>query len=124
MQLMVERGFTEARGARPPSLAIPRVGIVLTDGVSNTGMDVCVAAQGARNQSIQMFAFGIGNNINDTELQEIAGFKERKFKIDGFDNMNDARALIARGSCKSMLINYYNVLLNSLTIRFSDGYVS
>ena len=107
IQLMVERGFTEASGAHLPSLAIPRVGIVLTDGVSNTGlMDVCVAAQRARNQSIQMFAFGIGNNINDTELQEIAGSQERKFKIDSFDNMDDARALIARGSCKSMLINY------------------
>ena len=103
IQLMVERGFTEASGASPPSLAIPHVGIVLTDGVSNTGMDVCVAAQGARNQ---MFAFGIGNNINDTELQEIAGSQERKFKIDSFDSMDDTRALIARGSCKSMLINY------------------
>ena len=107
IQLMVERGFTEASGARPPSLAIPRVGIVLTDGDSNAGINVGVAAQRARNQSIEMFAFGIGNDINDTELQEIAGSQERKFKIDSFDNMDDARALIARGSCKSMLINYY-----------------
>ena len=106
IKLMVERGFTEASGARPPNLAIPRVGIVLTDGVSNTGFDVCVAAQRARNQSIEMFAFGIGNNINDTELQEIAGSQERKFKIDSFDNMDDVRALIARGSCRSMLMYY------------------
>ena len=110
IKLMVERGFTEASGARPPNLAIPRVGIVLTDGESNIGFNVCVEAQRARNQSIEMFAFGIGDKINDTELQEIAGSQERKFKIDSFDNMDDVRALIARGSCKSM----YNVLLNDM----------
>ena len=102
---MVKTGFTEAKGARPPNLAIPRVGIVLTDGESNTGVDVRVAAQAARDKSIEMFAFGIGRKINDKELLEIAGSQERKFKIDSFDNMDDARALIARGSCKSMLID-------------------
>ena len=82
IQLMVERGFTEASGARPPSLAILRVGIVLTDGENNTGINVGVAAQRAGNQSIEMFAFGIGDDINDAELQEIAGSQEREFKID------------------------------------------
>ena len=106
---MVKSGFTESTGARPPNLAIPRIGIVLTDGVSNTGVDVRVAAQAARDKSIEMFAFGIGNNINDKELLEIAGSRERRFKIDSFDNIDDARALIARGSCKSMLINTYYV---------------
>ena len=105
IMLMVKTGFTEAKGARPPNLAIPRVGIVLTDGKSNTGVDVRVAAQAARDKSIEMFAFGIGREIIDKELLEIAGSQERKFKIDSFDNMDDARALIARGSCKSMLID-------------------
>ena len=105
IMLMVKTGFTEAKGAHPPNLAIPRVGIVLTDGKSNTVVDVHVAAQAARDKSIEMFAFGIGREINDKELLEIAGSQERKFKIDSFDNMDDARGLIARGSCKSMLID-------------------
>ena len=33
-------GFTEVGGARPSNLAIPRIGIVLTDGHSNRGVDV------------------------------------------------------------------------------------
>ena len=104
---MVKTGFTEANGARPPKFAIPRVGIVLTDGESNTGsIDVRTAAQTARDKSIEMFAFGIGQRINDNELLEIAGSQERKFKIDSFDNIDDVRALIARGSCKGM----YNTL--------------
>ena len=104
IMLMVNNGFTEARGARPPKLAIPRVGIVLTDGNSNAGRDVRGAAQAARDKSIEMFAFGIGNEIKDKELLEIAGSQERKFRIDSFDNIDDVRALIARGSCKGMLI--------------------
>ena len=110
---MVNTGFTEARGARSPDLAIPRVGIVMTDGKSNTGIDVHTAAQAARNKSIEMFAFGIGNEINDEELLEIAGSRERKFKIDSFANIDDARALIAQKSCKGILILYmYHILGN------------
>ena len=102
IMLMVNTGFTEERGARPSHLAIPRVGIVVTDGIQNEGVDVHIAAQAARDKSIEMFAFGIGNDINDTQLEEIAGSQDRIFKIDSFANIDDARALIARGSCKGM----------------------
>ena len=96
--------FTEEKGARPPDLAVPRVGIVLTDGESNAGsVDVHTAAQTARNKSIEMFAFGIGCRINDSELLEIAGSQERKSTIDSFDNIDDARALISQRSCKGTL---------------------
>ena len=98
--LMAEYGFTETNGTRPPNLAIPHVGIVLTDGQSNDGVSVTIAAPVARNQSIQMFAFGIGNGINDVELLEIAGSQDRVFRVDDFTNINDARALIVQGSCR------------------------
>ena len=45
--LMANTGFTEARGALPLDLAIPHVGIVLTDGEVNEGVDVHIAAQAA-----------------------------------------------------------------------------
>ena len=98
----VKIGFTEARGAHAPDLAIPRVAIVITDGESNTGVDVHIAAQAARDKSIELFAFGIGDDINDTQLLEIAGSQDRIFKIDSYANIDDARALIAQGSCKGM----------------------
>ena len=103
IRLMVE-SFTEEKGVRPPDLAVPRIGIVLTDGESNAGsVDVHKAAQTARDKSIEMFAFGIGCRINNKELLEIAGSQERKFTIDSFDNIDDARALIAQRSCKGTL---------------------
>ena len=104
IMLMVNTGFTEERGARPSHLAIPRVGIVVTDGRMNEGVDVLIAAQAARDKSIELFAFGIGDATNDTQLQQIAGSNDRIFKIDSFVNIDDARALIAQGSCKGKLL--------------------
>ena len=107
IMLMVNTGFTEARGARPPYLAIPRVGIVLTGGATNEGLDVHVAAQEARHKSIEMFAVGFGHEVNDSQLLEIAGSQDRKFTIENFDNFDDAGALIAQGSCKGRLIDFH-----------------
>ena len=100
-------GFTETYGARPSSLAIPRIGIVLTDGHSNEGVDVVTASEAARSLSIELFALGIGNGIDDDELLVIAGSQDRVFRTDNFTNINDARALITQGSCKCELLNIF-----------------
>ena len=71
--------------------------MVLTDGASNTGTSVSEAAKIARDKSIKIHAFGIGNRINETELLEIAGSLDRVHMIDSFDNINDAKALISEG---------------------------
>ena len=97
-------GFTEAGGARPSNLAVPHIGIVLTDGHSNEGVDVVTASTIARSLSIELFALGIGDGINEDELLVIAGSQDRVFRIDNFTNINDARALIAQGSCKCELL--------------------
>ena len=101
--LMANTGFTESRGARPVNLAIPRVGIVLTDGNSNRGVNVTIASRTARDLMIELFALGIGDGIDDNELLEIARFQNKVFRIDNFINIDDARALITQGSCKCKL---------------------
>ena len=57
----------------------------------------------ARSLSIELFALGIGDGINEDELLVIAGSQDRVFRIDNFTNINDASALIAQGSCKCEL---------------------
>lgn len=99
--LMTKTGFTEQQGARAVGCAVPRVAIILTDGVSNTGMKVATAANFARKQSIEMLAFGIGSDINSAELLEIAGSQDKVHRIDSFDNINDAKALISQGFTRS-----------------------
>jgi len=100
IRLMADTGFTEKHGVRSSDGAIPRVALVLTDGESNSGQDVPAAAQSARDQAIEMLAFGIGNGINETELLQIAGSQDRVFRIDRFKNIFDVRAQITRGCRK------------------------
>ncbi|XP_065748161.1 matrilin-4 isoform X2 [Phocoena phocoena] len=66
---MVEHSFSEAQGARPRALNVPRVGLVFTDGRSQD--DVSVWAARAKEEGIVMYAVGVGKAVED-ELREIA----------------------------------------------------
>uniref|UniRef100_A0A8D1WYH3 Matrilin-4 n=1 Tax=Sus scrofa TaxID=9823 RepID=A0A8D1WYH3_PIG len=66
---MVEHSFSEAQGARPRALNVPRVGLVFTDGRSQD--DVSVWAARAKEEGIVMYAVGVGKAVEE-ELREIA----------------------------------------------------
>lgn len=66
---MVEHSFSEAQGARPRSLNVPRVGLVFTDGRSQD--DISVWAARAKEEGIVMYAVGVGKAVEE-ELREIA----------------------------------------------------
>ena len=118
IRFMTNTGFTEEHGVRASDGAIPRVAIVLTDGESDRGQNVPGAAQSARDQSIEMFAFGIGSNINEIELLQIAGSPERVFRIDSFSNIDDVKAMITRGSCKCKLLNSITIVITMTIMNF------
>ncbi|XP_039104421.1 matrilin-4 isoform X2 [Hyaena hyaena] len=66
---MVEHSFSEAQGARPRALNVPRVGLVFTDGRSQD--DVSVWAARAKDEGIVMYAVGVGKAVEE-ELRQIA----------------------------------------------------
>ncbi|XP_077805074.1 matrilin-4 isoform X2 [Macaca mulatta] len=66
---MVEHSFSEAQGARPRALNVPRVGLVFTDGRSQD--DISVWAARAKEEGIAMYAVGVGKAV-EAELREIA----------------------------------------------------
>ncbi|XP_057558060.1 matrilin-4 isoform X2 [Hippopotamus amphibius kiboko] len=66
---MVEHSFSEAQGARPRELNVPRVGLVFTDGRSQD--DISVWAARAKEEGIVMYAVGVGKAVEE-ELREIA----------------------------------------------------
>ncbi|KAM7125743.1 matrilin-4 isoform 2-T2 [Molossus nigricans] len=66
---MVEHSFSEAQGARPRGLNVPRVGLVFTDGRSQD--DISVWAARAKEEGIVMYAVGVGKAVEE-ELREIA----------------------------------------------------
>ena len=69
LYLLAIQGFV---GARPLSEGVPRVAIVVTDGMSNNPAETVIAAQALRqNELITTYAVGIGG-ANITELNAIA----------------------------------------------------
>ncbi|XP_053571210.1 matrilin-2 [Bombina bombina] len=86
LKLMYEKSFTEAHGARPKSMGVPRVAIVFTDGRAQD--DVSDWASRAKQNGITIYAVGVGKAI-DEELQEIASAPQEKHVIhaDDFSSM-------------------------------------
>ena len=85
IDLLHQSGFTSTNGGRPESQAIPRVGVVITDGYSNSFSATVTAAQNAHDDGITLFAVGIGSNFNSNELDAIASDPSYVSTITGFD---------------------------------------
>ena len=86
IDLLRQSGFTSTNGGRPESQAIPRVGIVITDGYSNSFSETVTAAQNAHDDDITLFAVGIGGNVNSNELDAIASDSSYVSNLDNFDS--------------------------------------
>ena len=100
IDLLRTQGFTAANGGRPLSEAVPRVGVVITDGRSQSYSATVNAATLAHNEGIIMFAIGIGGyDIN--ELHAIASEPSYVSALSGFDSMQlDAlHTTIANEAC-------------------------
>ena len=95
---MISDLFGGNGGARPTSLNIPRVGVVITDGRS--GDDVQGPSNSARAESITMFAIGVGGFDRD-ELNEIANDPDSMFvfEADNFNAISNIRNLVQTATC-------------------------
>ena len=71
--------FNTSYGARPRSRGIPRIAIVVTDGMSNDPNTTINAAGIAHSEGILSYAVGIGNNVNMAELKAIATNPDSKY---------------------------------------------
>ena len=97
IMFLVNTAFTDEHGARSIDCEIPRVALVLTDGELEGETSVSEAAKLARDKSIEIHAFGIGDSINNDGLLEIAGSGDRVHMIDNFERIKDAKSLISQG---------------------------
>ena len=86
INLLRQSGFTSSNGGRPESQAIPRVGVIITDGNSNSYSTTVTAAQNAHDSDITLFSVGIGSNVNNNELNAIASDSSYVSTITGFDS--------------------------------------
>ena len=80
--------FNTEYGARPKSLGIPRIAVVVTDGQSNRGGGppaTIAAANRVHSQGILGYGVGVGNNIDMEELIAIASGPEHVRLLSTFD---------------------------------------
>lgn len=87
---MREKMFTVEGGDRS---AAPNLGIVITDGESNRDHGNTIPyAEDAKRAGITMFAIGIGDNVNDTELSGIAS-NNSVYKVGDFQQLTSSLKL-------------------------------
>ena len=85
LDLLVQQGFTIANGARPLSEQVPRIGIVVTDGNSDSSGATATAAANARSAGITLIAIGVGGGVNMAELLTIASDPSLVSTTSAFD---------------------------------------
>ena len=66
---------------------IPKVGIVITDGISKQPNLTAEEAATAKDKNINMYAVGVTKNIDMTELKSISSSDEKAISIETFDQL-------------------------------------
>ncbi|XP_029447628.1 matrilin-2 [Rhinatrema bivittatum] len=99
LKVMFEKSFSEAEGARPSFLRVPKVAIVFTDGRAQD--DVSKWASRAKQNGITIFTIGVGKAIEE-ELREIASLPEDKhlFYAEDFTSMGDITEKLKTRICE------------------------
>ena len=76
---------------------IPNVCIIITDGKADDKIED--PAKELRNSGTTIFAVGVGKNINEQQLTEMAGNESRVFMVQ-FDNLDGIINQIKESACK------------------------
>ena len=116
IELLRISGFTSTNGGRPQSQAVPRVGVVITDGHSQSYTATVAAAQSAHDEGITLFSIGIGSNVDSNELDAIASDPSYVSTITGFDTTQFAalQTTITNEACTSKFIIHLIFLILDL----------
>lgn len=89
--------FSAVHGDRPRA---PNLGIVLTDGASNRGAHLTIPfAKEAHNAGITMISIGVGDKVNQTELQAIASNPKLAFNVSDFTGLHVIKDQLVSVAC-------------------------
>ena len=82
---------------------MPNVGVIITDGRSNSPRDTWFEAISARRNNIDLIAVGVGKNIDESELHAIASDPVYKNTLISreFDNLDSLLVKVRESICKS-----------------------
>lgn len=97
LQLARETMFTAAKGSRPD---VPKIAIVLTDGLSNKPTDTATEARLLKNSGVLLLSIGIGNSVNKQELETIASLPQDVFQVIDFSVLDTIQQQVANKTCE------------------------
>nr|KAG5689527.1 hypothetical protein BaRGS_008902 [Batillaria attramentaria] len=106
LDTLVNTMFTASHGDRT---GVPNVGVVITDGASNSPYDTANAAARARDAGITLLALGIGSGVNYGELNAIATDpdKDNVFTVSGFSSLDQIRETFQKAICEAAGYRWY-----------------
>ena len=111
LQLLISQGFTTGGGARLSDGGVSRLAILLTDGASGSAALTSTAASSVHNfkPSIDVSAIGVGNNINQAELNAIASQPSYVSLITSFDGslLENLQQQLSYEFCNRGIYYYY-----------------
>jgi len=94
---ILPRQFTESLGLRPGNYGLPRILIVLTDGVSSDA--VAAPAARLRDQNIVIYAIGVGG-YDITQLNAVASSQDMHvYFLSSFARLSDFAATLTASTC-------------------------
>ena len=88
--------FNTAAGARSGA---KKVVFVLTDGKSNRGVSPSVPAGQLKTSGVTMYALGVTNGVQHSELLAIASSSSHVFNVGDFATLNRVSQKIQGGEC-------------------------
>ena len=80
---------------------VPKLGVVITDGISLNPTVTRATARAAMDAGIDMYSVGIGDQVDQSELQGLASAPSKILTFDNFDNLTLAD--IGKEICPSEL---------------------
>lgn len=115
-------------GHRP---GVPKIGILITDGYSSNKVYTRNEAKNARLKGIKLFAIGIGNSLDTTELQSVASEPKSQFVFTAasFDLLKSIKTLVMTKACEGKFQYIYrkvstdqihNFQIRKLTILYLE----
>lgn len=77
--------------------------VVLTDGQSTSPSDTTYQAKRLHDLGAEVYAIGIGNNVNTHELQNIADSAHHVFQVSGFNALEGIQRELNQEACSRKL---------------------
>ncbi|KAK7116181.1 cartilage matrix protein-like [Littorina saxatilis] len=90
--------FTPAKGSRPWAA---HIAILITDGLSYRPNETSLQASIARSKGIEMFAIGVGEGVDETELRAIASYPDAShvFRVENYGALKHIEKALASKAC-------------------------